>query len=82
MAASMLPFHSSSSFLTAFCVGRILTFSVAMLVIPPWFVRITLIKSFDCDADILKVTSWVPDFVVFRRITSSLGSVLKVFLAL
>ena len=34
-------------------------------------------KSFDSVSGMFEVTSRVPDFVVFRRITGPLGSVLK-----
>ena len=33
-------------------------------------------KSFDCLNYMFEITSWVPDFVVFRRITGPLGSIL------
>ena len=46
-----------------------LLFSVSTVVTPSWFLRITVMKSFE-------VASRVPDFIVFRRITGPLGSVL------
>ena len=54
-----------------------LVFSVSTVVIPSWFLRITVMKSFDRVSCMFEVASRVPDFVVFRRITGPLGSVLK-----
>ena len=54
-----------------------LLFSVSIVVTPSWFLRITVMKSFDGVGCMFEVTSRVPDFVVFRRITGLLGSVLK-----
>ena len=48
-----------------------------MVVTPSWFLRITVMKSFDSVSGMFEVTSRVPDFVVFRRITGPLGSILK-----
>ena len=75
-AFSINAFHSSSSFLTSSWVGKLLVFSVSTVVILSWFLRITVIKSFDGVVCMFKVASRVPDFVVFRRITGPLGSVL------
>ena len=36
-----------------------------------------VMKSFDCVSGIFEVTGRIPDFVVFRRITGPLGSVLE-----
>ena len=52
-------------------------FSVSIVVTPSWFLRITVMKSFDCVSGIFEVTGGIPDSVVFRRITGPLGSVLK-----
>ena len=76
LAFSIDSFHSFSSFLTSSCVGRLLLFSVSIVVTPSWFLRITVMKSFDCVGCMLEVARRVPDFVVFRRITGPLGSVL------
>ena len=54
-----------------------LLFSVSIVVIPSWFLRIRVMKSFDGVGCMFEVASRVPDFVVFRRITGPLGSVLK-----
>ena len=48
-----------------------------MVVTPSWFLRITVMKSFDGVVCMLEVASGVPNFVVFGRITGPLGSVLK-----
>ena len=77
LAFSIDFFHSSSSFLTSSWVGRLLLFSVSIVVTPSWFLRITVMKSFDCVSGMFEVASGVPNFVVFRRITGPLGSVLK-----
>ena len=53
-----------------------LLFSVSIVVTPSWFLRITVMKSFDSISGMFEVTRRVPDFVVFRRITGPLGSVL------
>ena len=52
-------------------------FSVSIVVTPSWFLRITVMKLFDGVFGMFEVTGRVPDFVVFRRITGPLGSVLK-----
>ena len=70
-------FHSSSSFLTSSWVGRLLLFSVSIVVTLSWFLRITVMKSFDSVSGMFEVTSRVPDFVVFRGITRPFGSVLE-----
>ena len=54
-----------------------LLFSVSIVVTPSWFLRITVMKSFDGVGCMFKVASRVPDFIVFRRITGPLGSVLE-----
>ena len=54
-----------------------LLFSDSIVVTPSWFLRITVMKSFDCVGCMFEVASRVPDFVVLRRITGPLGSVLK-----
>ena len=54
-----------------------LLFSVSIVVTPSWFLRITVMKSFDSVSGMFEVTSRVPDFVVFRRITGPLGSILE-----
>src|ERR1700744_4143455 len=77
LAFSIDAFHSSSSFLTSSWVGRLLLFSVSMVVTPSWFLRITVMKSFDGVGCMFEVARRVPDFVVFRGITGPLGSVLK-----
>src|ERR1700760_48252 len=77
LAFSIDFFHSSSSFLTSSWVGRLLLFSVLTVVTPSWFLRITVMKSFDGVGCMVEVASRVPNFVVFRRITGPLGSVLK-----
>src|SRR6201996_5565859 len=77
LAFSIDAFHSSSSFLTSSCVGSLLLFSVSIVVIPSWFLRITVMKSFDGVSCMIEVASGVPDFIVFRRIAGPLGSVLK-----
>ena len=48
-----------------------------MVVTPSWFLRIKVIKSFDGVGCMFEVASRVPNFVVFRRVTGPLGSVLK-----
>ena len=53
-------------------------FSVSIVVTPSWFLRITVMKSFDGVSGMFEVNGSVPDFVVFRRITGPLGPVLKV----
>ena len=57
-----------------------LAFSVSIVVIPSWFLRITVMKSFDGVGCMFEVASGVPDFVVFRRVTSPLSSVLELAL--
>ena len=54
-----------------------LLFSVSIVVTPSWFLRITVMKSFDGVGCMFEVASRVPDFIVFRRITGRLGSVLE-----
>ena len=44
---------------------------------PSWFVWITLMKSFACDAAIVEVTGWIPNVIVFRRIARPLSSILE-----
>ena len=75
----MVAIHLASSFLTSSGVGRVLMISVVMLVTLSWFVRITLMKSFDCEPGIIEVVGWVPDFIMFRRISCPLSPVLEVF---
>ena len=70
-------FHSSSAFLTSPWVARLLFFSISTLVIPSWFLRITVMKSFDCFGCMLEFASRVPDFVVFWWVTGPLGPVLN-----
>ena len=52
-------------------------FSVSIVVTPSWFLRIMVMKSFDGVDCMFEIASRVPDFVVFRRITGPLGSLLK-----
>ena len=54
-----------------------LLFSVSIVVTPSWFLRITVMKSFDTVGCMFEVASRVPVFIVFRRITCPLGSVLE-----
>src|ERR1700743_1431131 len=70
-------FHSSSSFLTSSWVGRLLLFSVSIGVTPSWFLRITVMKSFDGVGCMFEVARRVPDFIVVRRITGPRGAVLE-----
>src|ERR1700761_7527430 len=77
LAFSIDAFHSSSSFLTSSCVGNLLLFPVLIVVTPSWFLRITVMKLFDGVSGIFEVASRVPYFIVFRRITGPLDSVLK-----
>ena len=77
LAFSIDAFHSSSSFLTSSWVGRLRLFCVSILVTPSWFLRITVMKSFDCVGFMFEDASRISDFVVFRRITSPLSSVLE-----
>ena len=48
-----------------------------IVVTPSWFLRITVMKSFNCIDCIFEVTSRVPNFVVLRRVAGPLGSVLE-----
>src|ERR1700743_3868706 len=77
LAFSIDALYSSSSFLTSSWVGRLLLFSVSIVVTPSWFMRITVMKSFDCVSGMFEVTGRIPDFVVIRRVTGPLGRVLK-----
>ena len=77
LAFSIDAFHSSSSLVTSYWVGRLLLFSDSIVISPSWFLRITVMKSFDGVSGMFEVASRVLDFVVFRRITGPLGSVLK-----
>ena len=54
-----------------------LLFSVSIVVTPSWFLRITVMKSFDGVGCMFEVASRVPDFIVFWRITGPLCSVLE-----
>ena len=65
--------HSFSLFLTSSEVGRLLLFSVLIVIILSWFLRIMVMKSFDGVSGMFEVTGRVPDFVVFRRVTGPLG---------
>src|ERR1700759_5673630 len=80
LAFSIDSFHSSASFLTSSWVGRLLLFSVSIVVTPSWFLRITVMKSFDGVDCMFEVASRVPDLIVFRRITGPIGSVLELII--
>jgi len=51
-------------------------FSCSSILIESGLRRVLLVELLFCDACIFEISVWVPDFVVFRRITGPLGPVL------